>query len=262
MDDFTRAFLPVVEDPARVALLYGHLREFCHDIRNRLGEYRIAAYIARRGCDNARSQAVLRRFDVRFEALLRFIDDVQLICRPMVPRRTKVALGGLLEEAHRDWEAELSRRERPLQWSAPQRLPEASLDTLLLGDALENFVAWRSRVGTPGTAVRSRWYAERDRIGMVWEEPACRSEPETSTLPCLAPVVLARTLQAHGGSIRLDDREGFRLEIVLPIAPDLDITATERAGLGTVAGHRPSARVREGRDALIGGHSLAGWHAR
>lgn len=234
MDELTSAFLPVADDPAQVAQLYGFLREFCHDLRGKLGEYRMAAYMARRNGATGPAEAVLERFETRYGNLLGFLDVLQMICRPMVPSRECVALRSVLDEAQRRWTAELARRGRSLHWVAPSGPTVASLDTFLLGHALDAFVTWRAEVGVGGEGVRACWVSEPRRLRLDWDEPGVALRPTSSPLPCLAPVLLGRTLRAHGGTMILDDQEGFHLELTLP---------TEGIDLDTVPG--PSRGLKE-----------------
>lgn len=218
MDDLTSEFLPVVDDPEQVAQLYALLRDHCHDLRGKLGEYRMAEYMARRsGVVHPGSEAALGEFEVRFGELVRFLDDLQMICRPMTPNPSGVSIGEILNEMHRRWATELAHAGRSLRWIAPNGPPEGCLDAFLLGHALDSFVSWRAEVAVGGDGVRARWAAESRGLRLLWEEPDVVPKPSITNLPCLAPVLLGRVLRAHGGTLSLDDRNGFRLELSLPI---------------------------------------------
>lgn len=216
MDELTRAFLPIVEDPAQVALLYAQLREFCHDMRNRLGEHRMAAYMARRSELPDSAISVLEQFEVRYLALLRFLDDLQTICRPLHPNRSQVSLGEFLYEAQRRWAAEFVRHGRMFQASPPGQPIVGNFDTFLLAHALDAFVAWRAAFGGSQSPVSTRWRVEGRWIVMIWHEPEAVPGPASSVLPSLAPVILGRVVQIHGGTLRMVESDGFRLEIHLP----------------------------------------------
>jgi hypothetical protein len=242
MDELARELLPVVADPNQLAQLYNHLRAFCHDIRNDLSLYRMQIYLARRTA-SPEQLVVLNAIEARYVELESFVLRVQTICRPMNPMRMRVSLDLLVTERGRSWFEQFAAAGRTLRIVPPGREVEGDFDPTLLGDALDAFVHWRAGAGAEAGTASVRWNTEQGRIRMVWHEPGSIHPFRASgRLPCLSLALLGRVLAAHGGTLRVEEQQGFRLELYLPCDEPKPLGSQKRADFGECTLTGPASR--------------------
>lgn len=244
MDEITRALLPVVADPEQVALLYAHLREFCHDIRCDLSLYRMQIYLARLDANPGQDDALVE-VEGRYDLLERFVLQLHTICRPMEPLRMCVSLDLIVDERNRSWAEQFARHGRTLRLGPPRREVAGHLDPTLLGNALDALATWRAELGPGAGEANVRWDVDGRQLRLRWDEPKPACAVAAGRLPSLALVFLGRVLAVHGGSLAVDDREGFHLEARLPLDEPAPLAAVSRptSRVDPAADHSmPSAR--------------------
>jgi signal transduction histidine kinase len=240
LDRLTRALLPLAADPEGVDRLYDLLGEFCHVLRDRLNNVKLSIYLAQRpGAGPAALEEVARQC----RDLEQCVERLQAIGRPLRLTRVAVPLGAVLDEHRAAWVEALAARGRPLYWSPPRDEAPTLLDPAVLGDGLDDLVAWRAKAGPEGAPVRLAWHGAGGEVRLTWEEPEGEdSEPPAERGPRLALALLARIASAHGGRVELAEGDGFRFELILPsrVEPRAEAPAPPRAVLATLA----SPRVR------------------
>src|SRR5689334_2037426 len=86
----------VAAHPARIKGLHHILSEFCHLFRNKLNCMRLSLYLAKR---QAPPDMVTRwaELEARYREVEQFLDQLQLICRPMPLKPMSLDLGQFLE---------------------------------------------------------------------------------------------------------------------------------------------------------------------
>jgi hypothetical protein len=214
--------LRIARDPDLRQRVYEHLREYCHQCRNRLNSLKLSIYLAMRQSPSPTVDPWLE-IERYYRDLERRVEQVQFLCRPLVLSRVALGLELLIDDRRGTWAQLLATRGRALEVVPPTNRAVASFDVDSLGRALDSVVAWRASDRSDARSAKLRWWVEDGFAHLVWEEPATAlqprevpppEEPPTWTLPLLARVALA-----HGGDYRIDTERGWRLEVAWPTQP-------------------------------------------
>src|SRR4051794_23741478 len=148
----------VATHPARIKGLHHILSEFCHLFRNKLNCMRLSLYLAKR---HASPEMVARwaELEARYREVEHFLEQLQLICRPMPLKPIALDLGRFLEEHRAIWERWLSVGHRRLALVPPISESVCSFDPNRMAQALDALMTWRAGEGKPGSVVRISWRA-------------------------------------------------------------------------------------------------------
>lgn len=214
--------VPVASDPAQAETLYRSLRDYCHTVRNRLNGLKITLYLASQDASGPDRDA-LSDLEHHYQGIERFVDQLQMIYRPLHLDPMSIHLGTMLEDRREAWASRMDLRGMTLRWLPPRDEPRGRFDPIRLIAALDAFVTWRAEVGTPGGTAHVSWRFHDGTVAMAWEEPPSFEEPELAheDIPpaSLALPILARVVAAHEGRLVVDEGDGFRVRIRLPIDP-------------------------------------------
>jgi hypothetical protein len=207
------ALLEIAADPAAVATLYRVLRPFAHEFRNHLNSLNLARYLAGAGV-RSESREPWRQVDVSYRALVKLIDQVQLISKPLQLAPIRCALDDLIHERRPAWTQWLADHDRQLELVAPTEPVYGFFDPARFTQALDALAAWRAEAGRAGSSVHLSWQGHDDELVLGWYEPgrAVRAFQQADSQPvALALPVVARVLAAHGGSLKTSSRGGIRI---------------------------------------------------
>jgi hypothetical protein len=217
--------------------LHGILGGFCHQYRNHLNSLKMSLYLAC-GPDSGTPSAVWREVEPRYTEVERFIDRLQLICRPTHLSLVRLALDLLIEERQGGWSDGLAARGRSLLLRPPEVVLVGEFDPTRLAQGLDDLVSWRAAVGDPATDLRLTWSSEGGLFHLVWDEPAqvepgsgpraCRGfevggDPtendgdRSASLCALTLPLLTRIISLHGGTVGTTSGESWRLDLRWPL---------------------------------------------
>jgi hypothetical protein len=214
--------LRLARDPDLRLMVYEHLREYCHQCRNRLNSLKLSIYLAMR---QASSTAVDPWVEIErhYRDLESRVEQVQFLCRPLVLSRVTLGLDLLFDDRSESWTRLMATRGRGLELVPPADRAVASFDVDRLGKALDSVVAWRATESSAGQSARLRWWVEAGFAGVSWEETDTPRGPTDPSSPDQAPAwtlpLLARVALAHGGDYRIETDRGWRLEVAWPSQP-------------------------------------------
>jgi hypothetical protein len=212
------ALLEIAADPAAVADLYRVLRPFSHEFRNRLNSLNLARYLAGAGL-RSESREPWRQVDVSYRALLKLIDHVQLIAKPLQLAPIRCFLDDLIQERMPAWSQWLADHNRHLKLLAPADPVSGFFDPARFTQGLDALVAWRAEEGKPGGSVHLSWHAQDSELVLDWYEPG---RPAPAVLGrgdgpvSLALPVMARVVADHGGTLKTSSRRGLRFTLTWP----------------------------------------------
>ncbi|HEV3165582.1 MAG TPA: hypothetical protein VGZ22_16260 [Isosphaeraceae bacterium] len=211
------SLLKVVSDPVHIAVLYEILGEYCHQLRNRLNSLKLSLYLAKRSGSASDAWTDLEQ---QYRQIEGFIEQVQVVCRPMPLAPVLIGLDAVIEDRHPTWQAWLAARGRSLELVAPREAAVGCFDPTRLTQGLDALAAWRSRAGPQGCPVRLRWWAVKHELRLSWHEPRARdlvsATPHPDLPASLALPVLARVVASHGGSFAISCRNGLRFNLRWP----------------------------------------------
>jgi hypothetical protein len=219
------ALARVAADPDLTRHLHEVLGAYCHRCRNHLNSLKISLYLARR-VGGSGGQNVWRDLEPRYELVERFVDRLQLICRPMPLSLVRLPLSLLIDDRRGAWSEQLQGQGRRLIVSPPEGPEVGDFDPMRLGQGLDGLVSWRSRAGDPGSDLRVSWTADRGTFHVVWDEPPGPGPdpgfgpPDGSaadSTDALALPLLTRLMTLHGGALLQARRSRWRLDLRWPI---------------------------------------------
>lgn len=203
--------------------VYEHLREYCHQCRNRLNSLKLSLYLAMK---QSPSQPADYWVEIErcYRDLENRVEQVQYLCRPLVLSRVTLGLDLLMDDRRVEWARLMAEQGRALEFIPPSERAVASFDVDSLGRALDSVVAWRASDRSAGRLARLGWRVEDGFVHLSWDEPAMATLPEDDPEPGHPPPpwilpVLARVALAHGGDYRIADEAGWCLEIAWPTSP-------------------------------------------
>ena len=214
--------LRIARDPDLRLKVYEHLREYCHQCRNRLNSLKLSIYLAMRQSPptTADPWVEIERYYRQLEAR---VEQVQFLCRPLQLSRVTLGLDLLIDDRREAWARLMAEGGRGLEVVPPPDRAVASFDVDSLGRALDSIVAWRASDRSAARSARVRWWVEDGLAHVAWEEPGAKPGPgdfnpaggaSAWSLPLLARVALA-----HGGDYQINTERGWRLDVAWPSQP-------------------------------------------
>jgi len=212
------ALVDVASDPGRVAVLHRILGEFCHQFRNKLNSLKLSLYLAKR-CHGSREARIWTDLEEKYRDVEQFMDQFQLICRPMALAPVRLSLEMFVQDRRRFWESCISVHGRRLELLPPPEPTIGWFDPCRLAQGMDALVAWRAQAGEAGSPIRIRWWAQDDLICLEWDEPidlhaddfAGSSQEQSLALP-----MLARIMSVHHGQLSLTLEEHWTLLLRWP----------------------------------------------
>jgi hypothetical protein len=213
------ALYRIARDPERTNDLHQLLREFGHQMRNRLNSLKLGLYLGRRIDENSGGRAGdWEHVERQYLALERLFEQYQAVWQPMRIMPIQLCLGLFLREKSQVWRSRFRPQGVEVDLLMPQAPPIARFDASQLGSALDRFARWRAEALTEGATIRIVLEAHAAEARLRWEEPApAASLGESETSNWVALPILARVVAGHGGSIDLDTEPGFRVHMRWPI---------------------------------------------
>lgn len=219
LDGLSSALLSIAADGDQVALFHRILDRYFHRFRNRLNSMKLSLYLGRR--DSLGSEVGLwSELEGRYQTIERFLDQIQNYCRPFELTPIEAPLDLFLEERRQAWEHRHSSRGLEFDLNPPEQPAFGQFDPSRLAQGLDALAAWRVESLPVGTSIRLQW-AERDGwLHLHWEEPqvrnSCSKECAGDSPIDLALPILARIVQAHGGTLDVSLQSGFALTLKWP----------------------------------------------
>lgn len=218
----------IAGDAEQTEAFHKILGGYSHQARNVLNGLKMSLYLATREADPAAVE-VWQMLDHRYHALERFFERLQQLWRASPLTRVNLPFDLLIEERRPGWVKVLGRRGLTLVSDPPERESVSGFDPSRLGQALDDLVAWRARVGAPGAELRVRWGVEGGRFRLEWDEPA-DGDAGRNGLPCAAPgcdrepsdllavPLLTRAVSLHGGRLDALETSPWRIAYSWPQA--------------------------------------------
>lgn len=211
--------LRIARDAELRQAVYDHLREYCHQCRNRLNSLKLSIYLAMKQSPRPSAEN-WSEIDRQYRELESRVDLIQFLCRPLVLTRVTLGIDLLVEDRQDAWSRSMAAEGRSLEVVPPAQRAVASFDVDGMGRALDALVAWRSADASASRSAELRWWVEGDRAHVTWDEPSPPTRrkvdrpsgsPPGWTLPLLARIILA-----HDGDYRLETDRGWRLDVTWP----------------------------------------------
>jgi hypothetical protein len=211
--------LKVALDPELRARVYEHLREYCHQCRNRLNSLKLGIYLAKKQCPPA-SVGTWEAIDRQYHELEASVEQVQFLCRTVSLSRVTIGIDLLIDDRIKGWARVMAARGKSIEVVPPATRALASFDVDGIGRALDSIVEWRAAARTASNLARLAWRVDDGWARLSWEEPnlppgePAPEEPPSWTLP-----MLARIIQAHGGNYRITTNPEWKIELAWPSQP-------------------------------------------
>ena len=214
----TKHLMEVVHDPALRHLLNEILGDFCHQCRNRLNSLKLCLYLARRQLkpDHCPAWLSLENDYRRIEDQL---ERIQTLCHPGALAPVVMALDLLFDDRRKSWSQTLVAVGCHLEFVQSTGGTLVSFDVQRMGAALDAVVQWRAEQGR-STRTILRWWVDAQEAHVEWvEEPnlsplqPLRHENQTF---CWSIPILTRVVMDHGGTMRVDDRQGWSMRFSWP----------------------------------------------
>lgn len=206
----------VASHPAQIKGLYQILGEFCHLFRNKLNCMRLSLYLAKRQAAPGSAER-WADLEAKYRDVEQFLDQLQLICRPMPLTPITLELGRYLEERRPTWERWLKEGGRRLILVPPVPESVAIFDPNRLIQALDALMAWRAGEGRAGSLIRLTWQTREGQTQLDWEEPEGPGPSLVWSSNSLALPIAVRIMTAHGGSLELSESLGLRMCLRWPV---------------------------------------------
>jgi hypothetical protein len=214
--------LQVARDPDLRQSVYEHLREYCHQCRNRLNSLKLSIYLAMKQSPTPTDDRWVE-IDRHYQDLEKRVEQIQFLCRPIALCQVTLGLDLLVEDRRVVWEALMAEQGRELELVPPAERAVASFDVESLGKALDALVAWRAADRSAAGLARLRWWVDAGTAHLAWEESAEIGRPPGLPASDEAPPwtlpILARIVEAHGGDYKIQHERGWRLEFAWPSRP-------------------------------------------
>jgi hypothetical protein len=243
-DGLTRHLMGIANDSTLRQNVYDQMGEYCHQCRNRLNSMKLCLYLAKRQ-SHPTTQADLAILEQLYATLERSIDLIQTLCRPMPVSMSSLGLDLLIREHEPDWARMATDRDIELEFIPPTARAVAQFDPDRMGQALDVLVEWRLARMAAGGEARMSWRVEGAEARLTWEEEATSYSVDSSEslgVHAWALPLITRVAEAHGGGIRTQSGDVWRLDLNWPISPDVSKTrpATKIARLSD---HPPLPRI-------------------
>ncbi len=222
----------IARDPERTHDLHQLLRDFGHQMRNRLNSLKLGLYLGRRIDEEAGGQGDdWAQVEREYQALERLFEQYQAVWQPMRIRPVRLCLGLFLREKVQRWRPGFRGQGVGVALVVPDDPPIARFDASQFGTALDRFARWRTTSAEEGDSVRIVLGADGEQAHLTWDESASRigfGANECSAWVALP--MLARVVTSHGGTIDLDTSAGFRLRLHWPLeGPSREPSCVEMA---------------------------------
>jgi hypothetical protein len=242
-ESLTRLLSSIARNPEQTTHLHGILGSYCHECRNILNGLKLSFYLAKRNGSGCGADAGLwHEVEPRYLEVERFIDRLHQLCRPVPVSPVKLSLNLLFEERNDHWKRALASAGRPLILEPPAEPVVGSFDPGRFASAFDDVVAWRARVGLPGTPLRISWCCTDGQFDVRWSEPrsegvearadlsseltapldavpAVSDDDRPGALDVLCIPLLTRIVALHGGTLDTNDdpRDGWQLRLRWPL---------------------------------------------
>lgn len=218
--DLSRYLMEIAQNPQLRQDMEALLGDFSHQCRNRLNSLKLSLYLANRQAPGRINEA-WRTLESDYQSLETQLNRVQMICGPMCLSLVKIGLCLLFEDRRESWSKLMADRGSELEFLRPESRSLAQFDVNQLGAALDAMVAWRARLGIVSPKTSVRWWVDSGQAHITWIEPKgggpadCHQSDQQEfawTLP-----TLTRVLSEHGGSLEVDERDGWALSLSWPV---------------------------------------------
>ncbi len=217
--DLSSCLMEIAQNPSLRRDLDQILGDFCHQCRNRLNSLKLSIYLAKRQALGPIHEA-WRSLESDYYSLEAQLDRFQTICRPMGLSLVSIGLCLLFDDRWESWSKLLANRGSELEFVRPKLRSIARFDVNKLGAALDSMVAWRAEQGTLSRKMIVRWWVESGQAHILWIEPKVAEQvirsPDDQLGSAWTLPILTRVLTEHGGSLSVDDREGWALSLSWP----------------------------------------------
>ena len=219
VDDLTRSCLDIAATPEESDRLYGKLRSFFHDSRNRLNQLKLGLYVARRSGD-APTESQWDHLERSYGSLEQLIERLQMILRPTSLDAVDADLTTLLNERRASWTDWLARTRSCFDRPSSLKPITGRFDPIRMAQGLDALASWRHEQLAEFSTVRLRWGCQDESLFVVWEEMgsvvSVPLEGGTGQDVTLALPLLTRIIAAHGGHVEVAERNGLRVELRWP----------------------------------------------
>ncbi len=224
VDGLSNALLSIASDEDQIALLHHHLDRYCHRFRNRLNSMKLCLYLGKKTAGESETpQSVWRELEARYRVLESLVEQFQHFCRPFNVTPMELPMGSFLEELRRAWLHRLSEKEIDFELVPPHHPVKSYLDPSRMAQGLDALACWRGSVIPPGSSILLSWWEEEGSVYLGWEEPepnlSAQADPTEELQANIALPILARILNAHGGTLEVSSQECFELHLRWPSLP-------------------------------------------
>lgn len=224
VDGLSHALLSIASNNDQVALLHRLLDRYCHRFRNRLNSMKLCLYLGQKTSDEQRtSLSQWRELENRYQVLEHFVEQFQSFCRPFQVSPMEVSLNLFLEELRKTWNHRLADHQFQFELLPPGHPVQAYFDPSRMSQGLDALASWRGLVIPQGSLIHLSWWDRDNWVYLRWEEPEplpipAAKAPEELQANIALPI-LARILQAHGGTLQLSSQEWFQMTLRWPRFP-------------------------------------------
>ena len=219
----------IAVDPSLSARLHSLIGTYCHQVRNHLNSLKLSLYFAKRG-DTGSEDSPWTGLNASYNEMERWLDRVQLICRPLQIEPFRVPFRLFIEERRERWKQMAEARGGELEIEEGNEDLGVPIDISRLGQALDDVAAWRFQNATSSTFFHLEWKKDGDFLLFSWNESYRNSTLETThslaqrsfeiSRDGLTIPVLARVVALHGGRTSCDSYAAdWRLSIWIPLHP-------------------------------------------
>ena len=227
MPDMTAGpLLKIAGDSELTKHLHKVIGTYCHQVRNQLNSIKLSLYFAKRVA-TAVDHSRWNELDSHYLDLERWLDRLQLVCRPLQLQTFPLPFGLLIEERRESWTEAARQNGGSLLIQPVEPILNVAVDLGRLGQALDDLADWRFPSAPPNTTFQLDWKQEGGFLVFLWKEkwdrpaiepddpiPVNRSQlsREGLTLP-----LILRMVSLHGGTMNCSSDVGWELSIRLPM---------------------------------------------
>jgi hypothetical protein len=205
------------------------VRRFNHQFRNSLNGIKMGLYLFKReaggplpGCWTGLARL--------YEEIERSFDRLQMIYRPLSLTVVRSTLGLLISERLPSWRTWFDSDGRALVVERPDDDGSGDFDPTYLSLGLDAFVAWRAAQTQSNWHARLSWRIADGHFEIVWNDVPWRcgaavvehangttaGQGPSIGIDSLALPLLARIIEAHGGSVEARRDPAFRITLRWP----------------------------------------------
>lgn len=199
-------------DPSPAMDLPGLIGDFCHLLRNRLNSLQMGLYIARRGTIPA-DREVWDELDRHYREAERVLDLFQTICRPIPLTPIPIDLEMVLKEFHSRWATRFEERGARIEIIIDDSDGPSRLDPSRLVKGLDSLASWRIEDAGRGVRLTLVGRVRQGTSRVEWIERGSKRIDGAGGLPL---ATLASVAAAHGGTLKREDRDGWRVLVQWP----------------------------------------------